>query len=179
MVENLFFPEKIMGNPPFLSVVKAEGLGTGHEEQTPAMESLPSLCFSQFLRKDLEYAGFVSVQILQPGFGGAGIVNSRPTILPFECKASRDSEKQVVARHRASAEEVTGHPVLLSFHPKGVGHGTMAKHVCEQPTFGFQPRLDAAEELAMVPNVLEHFDGNHSIKSSFGSEFVYVPRDHL
>ena len=65
-----------MTNPPFLSISKTKGFGTGEEENSPTMKGLPCFFLGKFLFENLEDFLSVFVHVGQPAFRGLRIVNT-------------------------------------------------------------------------------------------------------
>ena len=63
-----------MTDPPFLSISKTEGLGTGEKENAPAVKSSVSLDHGEILSEQPQDFFPVAVQVVQPAFRCLGIV---------------------------------------------------------------------------------------------------------
>ena len=120
-----------MAHPPFLPLDIGKGLGTGEEEDTPAVEGFMGILLGLVPGKDGKGCIFIAVEIEQPVLRCLGIVSARPAPAVLQFKFSTDAQKKLVRRHGASAEEVLGHPVIIALHHEGVGGTAVAEHMGE------------------------------------------------
>ena len=73
-----------MTDPPLLSISKSKGLGTGEEEDAPAVKGPVGIGHGKILSEQTEDFVAVMVQILEPAFRGAGVVQARPSPPSFQ-----------------------------------------------------------------------------------------------
>ena len=93
------------------------------------MERFVGILFGLVLGKDGNGCIFIAVKIEQPVLRGLGIVSARPAPAMLQFQFSTDAQKELVRGHGAPAEEVLGHPVILSLHHKGVGGTAVAEYM--------------------------------------------------
>ena len=91
------------------------------------------MCFHHrhVLMKKFEDVFTMLIDVVQPVLGSFCIVSPRPTPAVFKFEFTGDTQKKFIRGHGASAKEVLGHPIVFSFHLKGVGGGTVAKDMGE------------------------------------------------
>ena len=63
-----------MTDPPFLSISKTEGLGTGKKENAPAVKGSMGFGHGKILAEQAENFLLVDIEVLKPAFRGLGIV---------------------------------------------------------------------------------------------------------
>ena len=120
-----------MRHPPLLSIAKTEGLGTGEKENAPAVKGSMGFGHGKILAEQAENFLLVAIEVVEPAFRGLGIVGTRPAPPCFQFQVAGYPEEELVGGHGASAEEMFGHPVVLSFDLEGIGGRTVAEDVSE------------------------------------------------
>ncbi len=80
--------------------------------------------------------------------------------------------------HDASGEEVAAQPVVLTLRLEAVRLIAMTEQVDEEASIRPEPPADPAQELPVVPHVLEHLDAHDAVEALVRVEIVHVRRDH-
>ena len=83
-------------------------------------------------------------------------------------------EQQVVRRHGPTGEEGLGHPVAWILRLELVGELAVAKDVHEQHPSWSEPGRDPGHQPFIVFHVLEHLDGEHTIKAPMGFKLAHI-----
>lgn len=116
----------------------------------------------------------------KPGIKGFLVVASVdvPALLFVKGISSGEGE-EVSGGHNSTGEEVTCHPFIcmLGFVKESVG--VMGKDMDKDFSAGLEPSGDLTEELAMVADVFEHFNGDEAVKLLIGLEVVDIASDDL
>ena len=119
MVPQLTLPpvlllEAIVRHEPMLTLFITKEFGTGHEEYAPALQPQSGIGRPVHLLEQSFYRSFVLVHVGQPGLRGPLIVVSRILPLTFDGKVILEMQQGVAGGHKAAAEEVSAHPIVVA-----------------------------------------------------------------
>lgn len=164
-----------MSYAPLFSVVHGKEFSDGDKECSKAIPVSPPFFSRQtsldsVLFQDLDTFGLVLILTLDPILGRLAIVPSVDPPASPKDEIILEICEQIKGRHRPSSKEMLGHPSIRG--NKVVCDRFVAEDMDEKVSgtavgfcVGLEPCRDLAQEFLVVLHMLEHFDGEDSIKS--------------
>ncbi len=87
--------------------------------------------------------------------------------------------RQVVCRHDAAREEMVGDPVGRIILIEAIGPILMGEDMQEKPAVRLHPTAHALQKRSPVRHMLEHFDGDDTVKPIPCREVIHVGGDDV
>jgi len=124
--------EEVVCHNPFVSILVAPQLSTGHEEGTPSVEPHDLSARWVCLPQKIHDFSRVLIHILQPPFCCQLVVLAVHVPMLLQFQVALEVEEQISRRHGPSGEKVTRHPVCLGLCHKVVGKACVDEDVNKQ-----------------------------------------------
>ena len=123
-----------MADQPLLAIVETEQFGTGHEKHSPAHPPLLRALAPVYVCEDGPDLVLAGIHVCQPGITGLLVMCAVPVPALHQFQMFLEVQRQSIAGHDATREEITGHPVVIAIIFKRVGCTMMSKDVFEKAT---------------------------------------------
>ena len=168
-----------MADVPLGSFVVVEQLGTGHEEDAPALPPQRRIGLTVAVRQYGQDVLLIGIHLFEPCIACPGVMPPVPMPAVLDPEMIGKAQWQVSCRHDAASEKVTAHPVCRPLVDVLVGCRLVAEDMHEEFAVRNQPPADAAKQLAVIAHVFEHLYRNHAIKSLVDIEVVHIADDDI